>query len=119
MTMAEFAEALLPKALKRPKHDQVLLAGRIAGIEFEQAIMQVARAIPFRGHDDRHTPESLMNVVRSLGVPEETRDQWVRAVRTRNHAVHGERLNRSEVDHLLGAMRDALEWANRLTIPGR
>ena len=36
MTMAELAEALLPNGLTGPKQEQVLLAGRIAGIEFEQ-----------------------------------------------------------------------------------
>ena len=116
MTMAEFAEALLPGALRRPKHDQVMLAGRIAGIEFEQAVIQVAQALRPRGHGDQRTPDSLMSVVRSLQVPAETRDRWIRAVRIRNVAVHGEKIQRDEVDQLLGAMRDALEWAAELTM---
>ena len=56
-----------------------------------------------------------MSVVRKLGVPQETRDQWTRAVNTRNDAVHGEPLRRGDVDHLLRAMRDALDWASGLS----
>ena len=115
MTMAELAEALLPSGLTRPKHEQVLLAGRIAGIEFEQAVMQVARALPPTGGEDRLARESLMSVVSTLGVPEETRDRWIRAVRIRNDAVHGEPLRRGDVDRLLRAMRDALDWASGLS----
>ena len=44
MTMAQLAEALLPSGLARPKQEQVLLAGRIAGIEFGQATRIDSRA---------------------------------------------------------------------------
>ena len=115
MTMAELAEALLPSGLTRPKHEQVLLAGRIAGIEFEHAVMQVARTLPPTGSEDQLARESLMSVVGTLGVPEETRNRWMRAVRIRNDAVHGEPLRRADVDRLLRAMRDALDWASGLS----
>ena len=86
------------------------------GIEFEQAVMQVARALRSGGHDGQRTPDSLMSVVRSLPVPAEPRDRWIRAVNIRNVAVHGEKIQRADVDELLGAMRDALEWAAKLTM---
>ena len=35
----------LPKGLRRPKRDQTVLAGRIAGIEFEKAVMELAQAL--------------------------------------------------------------------------
>ena len=35
----------MPKGLRRPKRDQVVLAGRIAGIEFEKAVMELAQAL--------------------------------------------------------------------------
>ena len=56
-----------------------------------------------------------MRTVRALDVPPETAEQWVRAVQIRNAAVHGEQVDRDEVDALLAAMRDALEWADGLT----
>ena len=113
MTMPEFAEALLPGGLRRPKRDQVVLAGRIAGIEFEKAVMEVAQS-QRREPATHHAAPELMRVVRALDVPPETREQWVRAVRIRNAAVHGEHVDRSEVDALLGAMRDALDWTGGL-----
>lgn len=114
MSMAEFAEALLPRGLKRPKRDQIVLAGRIAGIEFEKTIMEVAGALSSELVADRGAPE-LMRTVRALDVPPETGEQWVQAVWIRNAAVHGEQVDRDEVDALLAAMRDALEWADGLT----
>ena len=114
MSMAAFAEALLPRGLRRPKRDQIMLAGRIAGIEFEKAIMEVAGALSSEPAADRGASE-LMRTVRGLEVPPVTRDQWVRAVRIRNAVVHGEQVGRHEVDTLLAAMRDALEWAEGLT----
>ena len=114
MSMAAFAEALLPRGLRRPKRDQIVLAGRIAGIEFEKAIMEVAGALSSEPVADHGAPE-LMRTVRALEVPPETREQWVWAVRIRNAAVHGEQVDRDEVDALLAAMRDALEWAESLT----
>ena len=115
MTLAQLAEALLPNGLTRPKQQQILLAGRFAGTEFEHAVMQLARALPPMGGEDRLARESLMSVVGKLGVPKDTRDRWTRAVRVRNAAVHGEPLRRGDVDDLLGAMRDVLDRVSGLS----
>ncbi|MCY4498414.1 MAG: hypothetical protein OXC14_14135 [Rhodospirillaceae bacterium] len=114
MTPAELAEALLSGRRRRGDQERITLAARIAGIEFEQAVMQVDRVLSTGPSANGDSP-ALMDVVHTLAVQYETRKRWKRAVRTRNAAVHGDRLNRDEVEELLGAMRDALDWAYGLT----
>ena len=90
---------------------------RIAGIEFEQAVIQVAGALSPEHSTERSTPD-LMRVVRTLRVSPETRERWVQAVRIRNNAVHGVPLHRGDVDQLLRTMREVLDRAGQLTRPG-
>lgn len=113
MTMAQFAEALLPDDARRTKDDQIHLAGRIAAIEFESAVMQAFRSSDRHG-DDREGHESLAKAVRTIPMSEETRDQWTRSVRIRNAAVHGGDLERKDVEELIRDMRDACDRARRL-----
>ena len=115
MTMPQFAEALLPKTVERPNRDQVLLAGRVASIEFEQAVMQVARSLSSEHEDDGPDARTLMRVVRTLGISRETRDRWIQAVKTRNDAVHARPLKREDVDQLLDAMRCATRSIERVS----
>ena len=116
MTMAELAEALVPRHRARIKQDQIVLAARVAGIEFEQAVMQLAAAqSPAAGDDPRAS--GLMSVTRALDVARETRDRWVQAVRIRNDAVHGVTLRRADVDKLLQAMREAIDRASESGAP--
>ena len=114
MTMPQFAEALVPRDARRTKGDQVHLAGRIAAIEFEAAVMQVSRLSSARGGDDRSSTESLAGAVRTIQISDETRDRWIRSVRIRNAAVHGDHLKRNDVEDLICAMRAALDLAQRL-----
>ena len=116
MTMAELAEALVPRHLARIKQDQIVLAARVAGIEFEQAVMQLAATQPPATGDDSRS-SGLMRVTRTLDVSRETRDRWVQAVRIRNDAVHGEALRRADVDRLLQAMREAIDRASESAAP--
>ena len=117
MTLAQLAEALVPRHMNRVKQDQMVLAARIAGIEFEQAVIQVAGALSPEHSTERSTPD-LMRVVRTLRVSPETRERWVQAVRIGNNAVHGVPLHRGDVDQLLRTMREVLDRAGQLTRPG-
>ncbi len=116
MTMAELAEALVPRHRARIKQDQIVLAARVAGIEFEQAVMQLAATQPPAPGDDSRS-SGLMRVTRTLDVARETWDRWVQAVRIRNDAVHGEALRRADVDRLLQAMREAIDRASESAAP--
>ena len=116
MTMAELAEALIPRHFARIKQDQIVLAVRVAGIEFEQAVMQLAATQPPATGDDSRS-SGLMRVTRTLDVSRETRKRRVQAVRIRNDAVHGEALRRADVDRLLQAMREAIDRASESAAP--
>lgn len=116
MTMAELAEALVPRHRERIKQDQVVLAARVAGIEFEQAVMQLTELRSASvGNDPR--AQGLMRVTRTLDVPREIRDRWVHAVKVRNDAIHGKALRRTDVDQLLHAMREAIDRASEFANP--
>lgn len=112
MTMAQLAEALLPLDAGQTKHDQIRLAGRIAAIEFESAVMRLLSS--GRHGNDRGSNESLREAVRTIPMSEETRTRWNKSVDTRNAAVHGGDLARNDVEELIRAMRDALNRAERL-----
>ena len=114
VTLAQLAEALMSGRRMPGEQDRVKLAARIAGIEFEQAVMQVARARATVRRDERDKPP-LMSVVNNLGMQPEIKTRWQRAVRTRNAAVHSyPPLTRAEVDKLLVAMREAINWTHGL-----
>ena len=114
MTMAQFAEALVPRDARRTKDDQVHLAGRIAAIEFESAVMRVFRLSSARHGNGRGGNESLAKAVRTIEMTEETRNRWTKSIGIRNAAVHGGDLTRKDVEDLICAMRDALDRAERL-----
>lgn len=76
--------------------------------------MQVTQVVSTGPSANRGTL-ALMDVFHTLAMPYEIRERWKRTVRTRNAAVRGDRLNRAEVEELLGAMREALDWAYGLT----
>ena len=116
VTLAQLAEALMSGRRMPGEQDRVKLAARIAGIEFEQAVMQVARVCATVPQDERDRP-SLMSVVNNLGMQPEIKTRWQRAVRTRNDAVHNDPLTRARVDELLAAMREALDWTYGSTSP--
>ena len=112
VTLAQFAEALMSGRRMPGEQNRMKLAARISGIEFEKAVMQVAQARATVRRDERDRP-SLMSVVNNLGMQPEVKTRWQRAVKTRNKAVHdrpADPLTRAQVDELLAAMREALNW---------
>ena len=116
MTMAEFAEALVPRDARRTKSDQMHLAGRIAAIEFESAVMRISRCASGMNGNDRGGSESLAKAVRTIEMSENTRDRWTKSVGIRNAAVHGDHLTRSDVEELIREMRAAVDRAQRLGV---
>ena len=116
MSLPQMAEALLPPDDRRPvrDQDQVHLSARIAAVEFELAVGEVAQqTVTFRHGDlERRT---LSEVVRSLNLSSETKSRWQRGVRLRNAAVHESQVSRDDANELLGCMRDAINRAGGLT----
>lgn len=114
MTMADFAEALLPRDARRAKQDQIRLAGRIAAIEFELAVMRIHRASSGQRRDNRAGFQSLRETVHLMDLSKTTREQWLNSIDIRNDAVHGNRLTRDNVEELLRTMRAALDELSRV-----
>ena len=114
MNLAQFAEALLPRDARRTRGNQIHLAGRIAAIEFESAVMRVFQLSSGRHGKDRGDVGSLAEAVRTIEISEETRRKWPKSVRIRNAAVHGDHLTRKDVEELIRSMRDALDCVERL-----
>ena len=109
MELADLARALLPESRRRGgsiKRDQRLLAARIAGIEFERAVMRMAGRCP--GDSAR-----LRTVVSDLRIPGDVRQRWLEAVDVRNRAVHNGRVTRNDAYALADAMQEAIDWAAR------
>ena len=116
MSLPEMAEALLPPDDRRPDRDrdQVHLCARIAAVEFELAVGEIAQqSLTFR-HGDLEG-RTLSEVVSSLKLSRDTKGRWQRGVRLRNAAVHDPKVSREDANELLGCMRDAINRANRLT----
>ena len=123
MELADVAEALVPQYLHDlPDSNELLqLAGQLAGIEFERAVMEVARqtivrhkGTPYadevsRVYNKRRDRLWLM-VNDTLNLPTDVRENWKCAVQFRNKAVHDlRRLEHPAVKALLQSMRDAEE----------
>ncbi len=114
-TMAELAEALASTAPGIEESNQLVLAAQIAGIEFEKAVMKLACKFSIGCDDGRGRP-LLGQAVDELIARDCSRNEWERAVKTRNRAIHrddltGNSLNRGEVRNLLRAMREAIDRA--------
>ena len=123
MELADVAEALVPNYLHDlPDQDKLLeLAGQIAGIQFERAVMEVARktiieywGTPYannvkRVYKGRKDRLGLM-VNETLNLGEDVRQNWRDAVHVRNRAVHDEEpLGSPAIRALLRSMRAAAE----------
>ena len=118
MNLSEMAEALLPedeRHLNRVQ-DQLHVSARIAAVEFELAVMVVARERARLRYDELERL-TLYNVVGALELPDDTRQRWRRAVHIRNAAVHDRQVTRNEVQELHDCMREAIGWADGLMRP--
>ena len=102
MELADVAEALVPNYLHDlPDQGRLLqLAGQIAGIQFEYAVMEVARKtiVEYRGTTYADNVSRVYNkrkdrlwpmVDGTLKLREDVRQDWRSAVTFRNKAVHG------------------------------
>ena len=112
LSLADIAEALIPAhgEQSEPDEDQIVLAGRIAGIELERAIKAWAMKVGWRPSKDRHS--DLRGAVECLvGVPSQELSRWHDAVDLRNRAVHpfdNDALKLEEAESLLACMREAI-----------
>ena len=112
LSLADIAEALIPahRVQGEPDEDQIVLAGRIAGIELERAI----KAWAMKGEREFTKGDrwSLREAVNRLPVPSQELRQWHEAVDLRNRAVHPfdeQALKLEEANSLLAHMRKAIE----------
>ena len=112
LRLADIAEALIPAhgGQGEPDEDQIVLAGRIAGIELERAVKAWAMKCDRKfTQNDRW---GLREAVECLPVPSEELNRWHRAVALRNRAVHpfdNHALKLDEAKYLLARMREAIE----------
>ncbi len=118
MNLSEMAEALLPEDERHPNRvqDQVHVSARIAAVEFELAVMVVAREASTLRYDDLERL-TLSNVVSTLELPSDIKNRWRRAVHIRNAAVHDPQVSRNDVMELHECMREAIGWADGLMRP--
>ena len=112
LSLADIAEALIPEhdGQDEPDEDQIVLAGRIAGIELERAVKAWAMKSIGQVFWD------LRDAVKHLPVPSEELNRWQVAVDLRNRAVHpfnNEALKLEEAKYLLTHMRKAVEGEPR------
>ena len=128
MELADVAEALAAdyRHDRTDDHGKLFqLAGQIAGIQFERAVMEVAKKTitRYKGRttcadyaDDvkkvyKRRKDRLWRMVdKTLKLPERVRDDWRSAVGLRNKAVHDAKpLEKPELARLLQIMRNAME----------
>ena len=123
MELADVAEALVPNYLHDlPDQNKLLqLAGQIAGIQFEHAIMEVARKTiikywgsPYANNVNRvykkRKDRLWLMVDKTLNLADDVRKNWRNAVHVRNKAVHDEEpLGSPAIKALLRSMRAAAE----------
>lgn len=111
VSLADIAEALIPEhgGPGEPDEDQIVLAGRIAGIELELAIKAWAMRDGWR--PTRGGGSDLREAVNRLVVRSQEFSRWHYAVDLRNRAVHpfdNDALRLEEAKSLLACMREAI-----------
>ena len=116
LSLADIAEALIPThgGQDEPDEDQIVLAGRIAGIELERAIKVWAMKDGRRFAKGRRW--DLRDAVDCLPLPSRELSQWHDAVDLRNRAVHpfdNDALKLEEANYLLDYMREAIARETR------
>ena len=121
MELADVAEALVPHYLEdfSDGSKRLHLAGQLAGIQFERAVMEVARKTITRYKGTLYADEvsrvyherkdRLWTMVdRTLKLREDVKQNWRDAVKFRNKAVHDEKPPEyPTIKALLQSMRDA------------
>ena len=122
MELADVAEVLAADYRHDLTDGKLLqLAGQIAGNQFERAVMEVAektikkyRTTYMKYADDvskvyNDRRKGLWEMVDTLELPENVKQDWKSAVPLRNKAVHDGPLEKPELEKLLRSMRNAME----------
>ena len=103
MELGDLAEAWVPEDIRDTysTDKRTVMAGLLAGVLFERAVMKRATKVGRR-------KESLEETINALDLPSDVKSRWHCARQQRNRAVHNERpLPLPSIRDLLKAMREA------------